>query len=323
MYFDEIITNNDHCISGISKNQPRICPSAVWNTTGITFVNDSIYGSQPGNIFIDVTNAIYVISRNSDVVRMWSAEGATPRRNLSASFNNASSVFVTGNGDIYASDGAYGQVVKWGLNTTISTLVMTAPSACRNIFVDINNTLYCSVESQHHVVKRFLDNNNVNTSVIAAGNGSSGSLSNMLSSPKGIFVSTSFNLYVADCGNDRIQLFTPGNAHASTLLGNGSSANITLSCPNDVALDADEYLFIADGDNHRIIGQDSNGFRCIIGCSATPGSASDHLNYPRGLAFDSFGNLFVVDKVNNRIQKFLLATRYCSKFSKEYLFEEV
>ena len=68
------------------------------------------------------------------------------------------------------------------------------------------------------------------------------------------------------------------------------------------------------GNNHRIIGSGPDGFRCVVGCSGISGSASDQLNYPQNLAFDSFGNLFVVDKNNGRIQQFLLVTNSCSKY---------
>ena len=302
----------------MSYNQPRICPSALWDSNGITFSYSSTSGSQPTNIFIDVTNAIYVSSQILVSVQMWSAEDDIPRRDLSAPFDNTSSVFVTGNGDIYASSGIDGQIVKWGLNVTNSTLILSTSSICYSIFVDINNTLYCSIESQHQIMKYFLDDNNNNnmnnTPVVAAGNGSPGSRSDMLNLPKGIFVSTSFNLYVADCNNDRIQRFENGNLNAITIAGNRSAAAGALSCPTGVVLDANNYLFIADGNNHRIIREGPNGFRCIIGCSGVYGSAPDELNYPKNLAFDSFSNLFVVDKNNDRIQKFIFMAESCSKY---------
>ncbi len=287
----------------------------MWNSTGITFANDTIAGSLPNNIFIDVTNAIYVSSQNLDLVQIWSGGNSIPRRNLSGYLNNASGLFVTANGEIYVGNGTNGRVVKWGLNTTNSTLVMNAPSSCVSLFVDINNTLYCSMESGHKIVKNFLDNNNTNTSLQMAGNGIPGSSPNMLHSPKGIFVSTSFQLYVADCGNNRIQLFQFGNTNATTVAGNGSSGSTILNCPTGIILDADGYLFIADGNNHRIIGSGPDGFGCVVGCSTSAGSGSDQLNYPQNLAFDSLGNLFVVDKNNGRIQQFILATRSCSKYS--------
>jgi hypothetical protein len=113
---------------------------------------------------------------------------------------------------------------------------------------------------------------------------------------------------VADCGNNRIQLFRPGEL-------NGTTENITLNCPSDVKLDIDGYLFIVDRGNSRIIGSGPGGFRCIVGCSGSAGTASNELLVSRYFAFDSYGNIFVTDMYNNRIQKFLLEQNSCSKYS--------
>jgi DNA-binding beta-propeller fold protein YncE len=140
---------------------------------------------------------------------------------------------------------------------------------------------------------------------VAAGTDCYGARSNQLQYPCGIFVDRNLNLYVADCGNDRVQLFFSGQVTATTVAGNGAPNTISLNCPTDVLLDADGYLFIADGSNHRIIGSGPNGFRCLVSCSG-PGAASNELNNPTSFSFDTYGNIFVVDRDNNRIQKFNL-----------------
>jgi len=168
----------------------------------------------------------------------------------------------------------------------------------------------------HQIVSKSL-NSDSNAFSIVAGTGTCGSASNMLCDPYGIFVDTNFDLYVADCYNNRIQLFRSGQLTATTVAGNQSSTTtISLSCPIDIVLDADKYLFIADYYNYRIVGSSPNGFRCLVGCSGSFGSASNQLNSPRSLSFDSYGNMFVVDLENSRIQKFLLMTNLCSKFNK-------
>jgi DNA-binding beta-propeller fold protein YncE len=147
--------------------------------------------------------------------------------------------------------------------------------------------------------------------IIAAGNGSPGSSSYMLDSPRGIFVNINFDLYVADCNNNRIQLFRTGQSNGTTKVENGM---ISLNCPTGVVLDADNYLFIVDSNNHRIIGSGPNGFRCVAGCSGSNGSSANHLFYPQSMAFDSYGNIFVTDRNNNRIQKFNYETVSCGEF---------
>jgi hypothetical protein len=70
----------------------------------------------------------------------------------------------------------------------------------------------------------------------------------------------------------------------------------------------------------RIVGSGPNGFHCLVGCSISPGSASNQLNNPWSLSFDSYGNMFITDGGNNRIQKFVLSTNSCGR-SKRILFK--
>ena len=118
----------------------------------------------------------------------------------------------------------------------------------------------------------------------------------MLNKPQGIFVDKNLNLYVADCLNDRIQLILPGQLNGTTLAINGSNGTFTLACPTDIALDMDDYLFITDALNNRILGLGPFGFRCIVGCTGTTGVAS----------------------YNNRLQKFFLSSNSCGKFNPFY-----
>src|SRR5207244_2151424 len=105
------------------------------------------------------------------------------------------------------------------------------------------------------------------------------------------FVDINLDLYVADCGNDRVQLFHSGQLNGITVAGNGSIENISIACPTAIVLDADKHLFIVDQNNHRIVELGPNISRCLVGCSGY-GSASFQLNYPQTLSFDSYGNMF-------------------------------
>jgi hypothetical protein len=138
----------------------------------------------------------------------------------------------------------------------------------------------------------------------------------MLHSPYGIFVTITLDLYVADCTNDRAQLFLSGRMNATTVAVNGTSGAMVLDCPTGIMLDANGYLFIIDHFRSRILGSGPSGFRCVAGCSGA-GSGSQQLSNPMAMSFDREGNLFVTDRDNNRIQKFLLSSNSCSESSRE------
>ena len=240
-------------------------------------------------------------------------------RNVSTSPAHQKSVLVTINGDIYAAASnlstAMYQVQKWTVNATRWVTVMSVQGGCSGIFIDVYDSIYCSVETLHQVVRRLVTDDVNATSIVAGSdNGTSGLTMDMLSSPRGIFVTRGFRLYVADCGNNRVQSFQPGQRTATTVMG---YTDVSLNCPTDIAMDGNGYLFVTDSGNNRVIGSGMNGYRCVVGCSGVSGSGPNQLNNPLGISFDHVGNIYVADQNNNRTQKFLLGSGSCSKLSHE------
>ena len=265
------------------------------------------------SLFIDNNNTVYAAVPDLTQVQVWPQGSITASRNLSTGANAPWSVFVTINGDIYVDNGDTNKTVnKWVANYPSYTIAMQTKGRCYDLVVDMYENLFCSMGASHQVIKRSLYETNISNSVaIVAGNGTAGSSAYLLDRPKGIAVDCNLNLFVADCGNNRVQRFEAGRLNAMTVVGTADT--ILLSCPMGVILDAGGYLFIMDKDNDRVIGSDRRGFRCIVGCTSVQGSATDQLNYARIIRFDTQGNLYIADTNNNRIQKFLLATNSCGK----------
>ncbi|CAF0763322.1 unnamed protein product [Adineta steineri] len=306
-----------HSIIGLWYNRPIFSSCATWNPNASTFTNQDTLGYYINGIFVDNKDTVYAESWYNNVIKVWPNASSIATRTITG-VSNPCNLVVSMNGDIYVDNSnGDGQVDKWTLNSTSGVGMMNISKSCNSLFIDTNNTLYCSQSDLNRVIKLNL-NDNSSTPVTIAGNGSIGSAANLLSRPWGIFVDTDFTLYVADCNNNRIQRFKSGEMNGTTVAGSTAPGTISLSYPGSVAVTGDGYLFIMDSGNYRIIRSSAGGFQCVAGCSMLSGSTPDKLNNARQIAFDSSGNIFVTDDDNHRVQKFTLKSNSCGKFQHVY-----
>lgn len=285
---------------GISYNQPKLSRAAYWEPNAITFADNNTISINVWGIFIDTNNFIYIMARSIDRIMVWENDSSTVSKIISFPGSDQTSIFTDRKRDIYfdSGSGANKSVYKWSSQTNTSEIVMIVDGRCYGLFVDLFDDIYCSMGDLNRVIRGFA---NITTTI--AGNGTPGDGPDLLSSPRGIFVTLERDLYVADCLNNRIQLFKYGQVNATTVLGNST---FDLNCPISLILDYNGNLFITDSLNNRIVSFGPYGYRCIAGCSQINGSAADQLFEPRTFGFDSYGNLFVSDGKNNRIQLFLV-----------------
>lgn len=189
------------------------------------------------------------------------------------------------------------------------------------VFLDSSGNVYFT-DSSNHAVRKL----NTTTGIITvlAGTGSSGSTgdggpatSARLNAPRGVTLDGSGNVYIADTNNHRIRkIDTSGNI--STFAGTGTSGSTgdgaaataaRLNFPQSVAFDSSGNLYIADTSNHKIRKIDTSGTITTF-AGTTSGNTGDgaaatlaKLSFPRGVAFDSSGNLYIADTSNHRIRK--------------------
>ena len=300
-------------ILGLSFNQPKLCLSATWNPSGITFANSSTIGMSPRSIFINTDNTVYALNYQNGQVQIWVEGSASPTGTIFTNATNPNSLFVSTISDVYVDNGnAYQRVEVWRENAANYQSTLSVSGSCYGLFIDSNNSLYCSLYDSHQVIKRSLNSSDSQQTSVA-GISCPGYLPHQLFNPCGIFATLVFDLYVADARNNRIQLFRSGQVNATTVAGREAPTTIQLKYPTAVMLDADGYLFILDADNCRIVRSGPGGFWCVIGCTSGRGSDSNQLANPRTMAFDSYGNIFVADTNNHRIQKFMLSSNICRK----------
>jgi uncharacterized protein (TIGR03437 family) len=145
-----------------------------------------------------------------------------------------------------------------------------------------------------------------------SGDGASATAS-QLNGPCGLAVDSSGDLFIMDCGNQRIREVASGIV--TTFVGGGINDGglgvfANLNQPTAVARDNAGNTYVADSQNNRIRKVAADGTIATVAGTGITGSSGDgapaasaQLNTPRGVALDASGNLFIADTGNYRIRK--------------------
>jgi|CXWL01.1.fsa_nt_gi M6 family metalloprotease-like protein len=201
----------------------------------------------------------------------------------------------------------------------------------QGVAVDTSSNIYVA-DSFNHRIQKFDSNGNF---LLKFGTGGSGN--GQFAFPSGVAVDTSDNIFVVDNNNHRIQKFDSNGVFLLKFGKNGGdgtsgSTEGQFNLPFGIAVNSTGYIHVADTSNHRIQIFDSSGnfikmfgwgvdtganaFEiCVSGCQSgiITGSAGGFAG-PRGVAFDTLGNIFVADTGASRIQKFSSAGGFLSQF---------
>ena len=188
----------------------------------------------------------------------------------------------------------------------------------RGLAVDSSGNLYIADVSNDRVRKVAAVTGVITT---VAGTGSRGyngdgiaATGAALSSPSGVAVDSSGNLYIADTGNHRIRKVTLATGFINTVAGTGvigyngdniAATSATLYLPSRVAIDVSGNLYIADSANYRVrkVGADTGIITTVAGTGLSFYSetkddenilATDAmLTGEYGIAVDRSGNLYI------------------------------
>jgi sugar lactone lactonase YvrE len=149
-----------------------------------------------------------------------------------------------------------------------------------------------------------------------------------MSTPSAVAFDRAGNLYIVDSDNHRVRRVDAASQIITTfagggspgVLGEGGPATAAGISPVAIALDASDNLFISDPVSNRVRRVDAatrvittvagTGDRGFAGDGGPAGAAK--FDAIRGLAFDSAGNLFIADMINERVRRIDAATKVIS-----------
>jgi len=259
----------------------------------------------------------------------------------SAQLNKPEGVCVDGWGNIYIGDTENHRIRKVSLSGNISTVAGTGSGGYdgdgglainaklkkpNGVFVDSSGSIFIADTDNHCIRKVDGVTGNITT---VAGTGSSGKTGDggpatnaKLNKPRGVFVDTSGDIYIADTENCSIRKVDVSTGNISRVAGNMSAhcgysgdgapaTNAELNKPRGVFVDAAGNVFIADTENHRIrVVDGATGDIDTLAGTGTAGYSGDgglatnaELDSPRGVCLNGAGEMVIADTMNSCIRE--------------------
>ena len=203
---------------------------------------------------------------------------------------------------------------------TRNMLLLSVSKPCWGFFVDRYGSWYCSLRDRHQVIRNSLVPHNL-PDVPLLGDDHAGTSSKSLSYPTAIYVDNdNLDVYIADTGNDRIQLLNKGATEGRTIVGESGETCFRLDRPIGLTMDKNGSLYILQRFHHRILRCSHDYCHCIIKCSISNSSSPNQLHWPAYLAFNSRGSLIFLNRKDRqiRIRQFDVAKQSCCKYPREF-----
>ncbi|OGR63549.1 MAG: hypothetical protein A2X31_05015 [Elusimicrobia bacterium GWB2_63_22] len=124
-----------------------------------------------------------------------------------------------------------------------------------------------------------------------------GKLQGQVRSPRGIFVDAKGLIYVADTGNDRVQIFNPDGTY-NNMFGESGSGDGQFRQPSSVAVNAKGNIYVADTKNKKIKAFSADGMFLF---AAGPEMGNVTLANPVAVHCDEAKNVYILDSVLKKV----------------------
>ncbi|CAF3359372.1 unnamed protein product, partial [Rotaria sp. Silwood2] len=232
----------------------------------------------------------------------WNQTGTTVAGGSSGSganqFNKAAWVEIDENDTMYVADHHGYRVQKYVKGATSGVTVVDAiPTGDHpeSITFDKDGYMYMAGHTNNRVI-RYPPNSGVGTNV-AGRIGSSTTALTDLSDPLGMDLDDNLNLYIAERKNKRVVKWARNAAAGTIVIGPSSTSGfygilLSLYSSNQAYVSSEEtdsvYLWTFGASSPSVT---------LTQVNATTAT----LNAPRGMEYDTYGNLYVVDRTNKRV----------------------
>jgi uncharacterized protein (TIGR03437 family) len=315
--------------------------------------------TNPTGIAVDKSGNLYIADRGNQRIRMvtassgiistiagsstigYTGDGGPAAK---ATFTLPTGIAIDASGNLYIADenncairrisggiittvAGTGQFGYSGDNGQATKAMLSGP---QGVTVDASGNLYIADTGNQRI--RYVNVSGIITTI--AGSGATGfsgdggaATAATFSTPVGVSLDASGNVYVADEFNNRIRRFVPGGAIATLAgttisVGDGGPSTQARIEPWSVAVDSSGNLYIADRLEQRVRKVTPSGTITTLAGNGQAGGGGDNgpanlaaLNTPNGVAVDAAGNVYIADAGNNAIRRVDASTGIITAFA--------
>jgi sugar lactone lactonase YvrE len=300
----------------------------------------------PGAMAADLYGNTYVADYTGNTIRKIAADGTVTTlagsgtsgsadgTGTGASFSHPTGLTADIFGNVYVADNGNNKIRKITPAGVVTTLagsgvpgfadgVGTAASfnLPNGITIDVAGTLYVT-DGNNNKIRIITPAGSVST---VAGSGLAGAIDGTgagasFSTPYGIVLDASGNLYVADAGNNKIRKVTPGGV-VTTYAGSGSAGSADgngtaalFNTPVGIAISRSGDFYVADFGNNKVRKITSGAVVTTLAGNGVAGSANGlagaaSFSGPLGLIVRLSGSIvkvYVTDYANNMIREIIV-----------------
>jgi len=271
------VTPND-TIYIADYNNNRVQKWAPGATNGITIAGTGVSGTSdsqlyyPANVFLDSSKNLFVVDYGNSRVQKFlpgSIHASIVAGRCCTTGGSASmldfptGVYVDKADTAYVCDWSNFRIMRWAPGDTAGTLVAggfygTGPTYLnlpQGVFLDTSKNIYIA-DAGNNRIQKWPRGATYGVTLAGAGSGLHGLADTMLNGPSGVFVDLANNIYIADAGNNRIELYRNSSFEgvniAGSFIGNSGIDDSLLNDPSNIFMDKNGNLFVTDAYNNRI-----------------------------------------------------------------------